>query len=152
MHSSRIAILGAGLSGLYAASLLTRRAGHEVLLLEARARAGGRILSVPARANGAGAALDRVDLGPSWFWPSLQPQLDALIAALGLARFAQAEDGDMLVERSPREGVLRVTTEWLVKLGDRRFEVTLGDGHAVVDGVRIAGTCDWRPAHGCGCR
>jgi len=44
-----------------------------------------------------------------------------------------------------REGVLRVTTEWLVKLGDRRFEVTLGDGHAVVDGVRIAGTCDWRP-------
>ncbi len=44
-----------------------------------------------------------------------------------------------------REGALRVTTEWLVKLGDERFEVTLGEGHAMVDGVRIAGTCDWRP-------
>ena len=44
-----------------------------------------------------------------------------------------------------REGVIRVTTEWLVKLGDERFNVTLGEGHAVVDGVRIEGTCDWRP-------
>jgi propionyl-CoA carboxylase alpha chain len=42
-------------------------------------------------------------------------------------------------------GVLRVTCEWLVKLGDRRFEVILGDGHALVDGVRIEGTCDWLP-------
>ncbi len=44
-----------------------------------------------------------------------------------------------------REGVLRVATEWLVKIGDERFEVTLGDGHAVVDGVRVEGTCDWMP-------
>jgi propionyl-CoA carboxylase alpha chain len=44
-----------------------------------------------------------------------------------------------------RDGVLRVTTEWLVKLGDERFEVTLGDGHAMVDGVRVEGTCTWRP-------
>ena len=44
-----------------------------------------------------------------------------------------------------RDGVLRVGTEWLVKIGDERFEVTLGDGHAVVDGVRVEGTCDWMP-------
>jgi propionyl-CoA carboxylase alpha chain len=44
-----------------------------------------------------------------------------------------------------REGVLRVTTEWLVKLGDQRFEVVLGEGHAMVDGVRIDGHCDWMP-------
>lgn len=44
-----------------------------------------------------------------------------------------------------REGVLRVTTDWLVKLGDKRFEVVLGEGHAMVDGVRIEGTCDWMP-------
>jgi propionyl-CoA carboxylase alpha chain len=44
-----------------------------------------------------------------------------------------------------REGVLRVTTEWLVKLGDERFHVKLGEGHAMVDGVRVEGTCNWRP-------
>jgi propionyl-CoA carboxylase alpha chain len=44
-----------------------------------------------------------------------------------------------------REGVLRATTQWLVKLGDERFEVTLGDGHAMVDGVRVEGTCTWLP-------
>jgi len=38
-----------------------------------------------------------------------------------------------------------VASEWLVKLGDERFEVTLGDGHAMVDGVRVDGTCDWLP-------
>jgi propionyl-CoA carboxylase alpha chain len=32
-----------------------------------------------------------------------------------------------------------------VKLGDQRFEVILGDGHAMVDGVRVEGTCDWMP-------
>ncbi len=44
-----------------------------------------------------------------------------------------------------RDGVLRVATDWLVKIGDERFEVTLGHGHAVVDGVRVEGTCDWMP-------
>jgi propionyl-CoA carboxylase alpha chain len=38
-----------------------------------------------------------------------------------------------------------VASEWLVKLGDERFEVVLGDGHAMVDGVRVDGTCDWLP-------
>ena len=44
-----------------------------------------------------------------------------------------------------REGVIRVTTEWLVKLGAERFHVTLGEGHAMVDGVRVEGTGTWRP-------
>ena len=44
-----------------------------------------------------------------------------------------------------RAGVLRVTTEWLVKLGDERFHVTLGEGHAVVDGVMVQGICTWQP-------
>ena len=44
-----------------------------------------------------------------------------------------------------RSGVMRTTAEWLVKLGDRRFEVVLGDGHAMVDGHRVEGTCDWMP-------
>ncbi|MDP2130438.1 MAG: acetyl/propionyl/methylcrotonyl-CoA carboxylase subunit alpha [Erythrobacter sp.] len=43
------------------------------------------------------------------------------------------------------DGPLPVSGEWLVKLGDERFEVVLGDGHAMVDGVRVDGTCDWLP-------
>jgi len=43
------------------------------------------------------------------------------------------------------EGIQRVTSEWLVKMGDKRFEVVLGDGHAMVDGHRVEGTCDWMP-------
>jgi propionyl-CoA carboxylase alpha chain len=43
------------------------------------------------------------------------------------------------------DGPLPVTSEWLVKLGEDRFEVQLGDGHALVDGVRVEGTCNWQP-------
>ncbi len=40
---------------------------------------------------------------------------------------------------------LPVTSAWLVKIADERFEVQLGDGHAMVDGVRVEGTCNWLP-------
>jgi propionyl-CoA carboxylase alpha chain len=43
------------------------------------------------------------------------------------------------------DGPLPVTSEWLVKIGDARFAVVLGDGHAMVDGVRVEGTCNWLP-------
>lgn len=43
------------------------------------------------------------------------------------------------------DGPLPVSGEWLVKIEDDRFEVVLGDGHAMVDGVRVDGTCDWLP-------
>ncbi|MEO1730535.1 MAG: acetyl/propionyl/methylcrotonyl-CoA carboxylase subunit alpha [Pseudomonadota bacterium] len=42
-------------------------------------------------------------------------------------------------------GVQRVTSEWMVKIGDTRHEVVLGDGHAMVDGVEVQGYCDWLP-------
>ncbi|MEO6152539.1 MAG: acetyl/propionyl/methylcrotonyl-CoA carboxylase subunit alpha [Croceibacterium sp.] len=35
--------------------------------------------------------------------------------------------------------------EWIVSTGERAFAVTLGDGHAMVDGQRIETTCDWQP-------
>ena len=45
----------------------------------------------------------------------------------------------------PVSGVQRVTSEWIVKIGDSRHEVILGDGHAMVDGVLVEGNCDWMP-------
>jgi propionyl-CoA carboxylase alpha chain len=61
-------------------------------------------------------------------------------AANRARRISGQLDGD-----DGREGVMRTTAEWLVKLGDRRFEVVLGEGHAMVDGHRVEGTCDWMP-------
>ncbi|MBV7259756.1 acetyl-CoA carboxylase biotin carboxylase subunit [Erythrobacter crassostreae] len=43
------------------------------------------------------------------------------------------------------DGLQEVTSEWLVKLGDTRHEVVLGEGHAVVDGERVDGNCNWLP-------
>ncbi len=91
----RVIIVGGGLGGLYAARLLAA-AGIDFLLLEARARLGGRIFSV---------AEDGFDFGPAWFWPDMQPMMAKLVEKLGLAFFAQYDDGDVLIERP--QGVQR---------------------------------------------
>lgn len=108
---TRIAIVGGGLAGLVAAWKLQQQGVRDVVLFEARANVGGRILSVDSRGSSvdmALPALDRFDLGPSWFWPSMQPQLDRLVAELGLERFEQFEDGDLLVEHSAEQSPQRV--------------------------------------------
>ena len=107
---ARIAIVGGGLAGLVAAWRLVQQGVRDIVLFEARTTLGGRILSVDATGLGvdlATLALDRFDLGPSWFWPAAQPQLDRLISELGLQRFGPFEDGDLLVERSMQTPPLR---------------------------------------------
>lgn len=114
MHTVRIAIVGAGLSGLYAAYLLERQGITDYVLLEGREVLGGRIASIDATgqavthiaANTDG--IDRFDLGPTWFWPGYQYELGRLVEALGLERFEQFEEGDMMVERSPEEPPVRM--------------------------------------------
>jgi monoamine oxidase len=106
MLTARIAIVGGGLSGLYAAYLLERQGISDYVLLEARPEFGGRIES--ATVAGAAAEADRYDLGATWFWPEMQPQLDRLIDELGLARIEQYETGDTMLERSPNEAPARL--------------------------------------------
>lgn len=105
MLSTRIAIVGGGLSGLYAAFRLEQAGIGDYRLFEARDGFGGRILSAPLpdALGTTSREADRFDLGPTWFWPDMQPQLDRLIHDLGLPRFAQHEAGDMVVERSRTE-------------------------------------------------
>lgn len=99
MTDTQVAILGAGLAGLNAARLL-HRAGIDFMLFEARDRPGGRILSVgeTGKPND-----DGFDLGPSWFWPDMQPPIGDLVAELGLPAFGQHSEGDVVFERMSRE-------------------------------------------------
>lgn len=114
MHTVRIAIVGAGLSGLYAAYLLERQGITDYVLLEGREVLGGRIASTNATGQAVTHTtvntdgIDRFDLGPTWFWPGYQRELDRLVEALGLERFEQFEEGDMVVERSPEEHPVRM--------------------------------------------
>ena len=94
-----VAIIGGGLAGLYAGKLL-HDAGIDFRVVEARERLGGRILSTDE--TGA-LSEDGFDLGPSWFWPHVQPQLASLVQELGLATFPQHNDGDVIIERMSRE-------------------------------------------------
>ncbi|MDZ5460740.1 flavin monoamine oxidase family protein [Azohydromonas lata] len=114
MQTARIAIVGAGLSGLYAAFLLAQKGITDYVLLEARDTLGGRIASTTASGHPAAETatvvdgIDRFDLGATWFWPGYQRQLDRLVSELGLERFEQQDSGDMVVERSPDQSPTRM--------------------------------------------
>lgn len=111
MPTRRIAIVGGGIAGLYAAWRLRQMGCNDMVLIEARDEPGGRVasFSFPASADGARGfdATSRFDLGPTWYWPALQGRLDALVGGLGLATFPQGEDGDMVFERSAEATPLR---------------------------------------------
>lgn len=120
MISVPVAIIGGGLSGLYAAYLLEQK-GIDYILLEARDTLGGRILASKLLKDSAleqptlqhsgsdnAQEVDSFDLGPSWFWPDYQPQLSDLVNELQLETFAQFEEGDMMVERAPHEPAVRM--------------------------------------------
>lgn len=87
-----VAVVGAGLSGLIAATLLESQ-GQDVVLVEARQRIGGRI-----EGAGENGAMYRFDLGPSWVWPEINNHLDHWLRKLGLSTFVQHTHGISLME------------------------------------------------------
>jgi monoamine oxidase len=99
MSPRQVVVIGAGLAGLYTAHAL-HSSGVDVLVVEARDRIGGRILT----ADDAGLPTeDGFDLGPSWYWPQMQPAMKALVAELDLKSFYQNSVGDIIFERMSRE-------------------------------------------------
>jgi len=98
MHEP-IIIIGAGLSGLRAASLLTTQ-GISCRVLEARERIGGRVLSLEVADR---PDLGKFDLGPTWFWPQHEPFITDLVHKLGLQTFLQFNKGKIVTERSLKE-------------------------------------------------
>jgi monoamine oxidase len=103
--SHPIVVVGAGLSGLFASQLLAR-AGEDVRLIETRDRVGGRILSA-----GPDESAHRVDLGPSWFWPAMNPRVQRLAAELALRVHPQHTQGARAFE-SPDGQVHRQHGNW----------------------------------------
>ncbi|MFZ4834066.1 flavin monoamine oxidase family protein [Rouxiella sp. Mn2063] len=101
MKRTQVAIIGAGISGLYAASLLMNY-GVDFVLLEGRETVGGRALSPVSLAEHSVDDVDkmRVDLGATWVWPALQHQLVDIFNGLGIALTAQNEHGDLLYEQA----------------------------------------------------
>lgn len=94
-----VVVIGAGLSGLYAAWRLQNQ-GKNVTLLEARERCGGRILSPVINVGNESRNSACVDMGPAWVWPQLQPRLQQLVTELELQLFKQFTGGEMLYERN----------------------------------------------------
>jgi len=91
-----VIVIGAGLSGLYAAWQLHRK-NQDVIVLEARERCGGRILS-PLTQAGKANNESVTDLGPAWVWPQLQSRLQRLTTELDIKLFKQFVQGQMLYE------------------------------------------------------
>ncbi|KAI9734817.1 MAG: hypothetical protein M1834_001895 [Cirrosporium novae-zelandiae] len=87
-----VVIVGAGLSGLTAASILDY-AGLKVIVLEARNRVGGKTHTVPlTRGKG------HVELGAAWINDTNQWRMAALAEKFGLDTIVQNTRGDVIAQ------------------------------------------------------
>ena len=89
----KLAIIGGGLSGLYAAYTLQNK--YEITIFESRDRLGGRIHTI-----------EGFDMGPSWIW-SHQDRILSLIQSLKIELFPQYTRGYALYDTP--QGVQRFT-------------------------------------------
>ena len=66
--------------------------------------------------------------------------LAAIAAGMAFTRMGRARRTSGQLDGPPP-----VPCEWTVRIDGHDYEVTLGEGHAMVDQHRIEGTCDWMP-------
>lgn len=105
---AEIVVVGAGLSGLFAARELARR-GRDVVVVEARDRVGGRTL---ARTIGRGL----FDLGGQWIGPA-QRRVTKLARDLDLATFPTWSRGRKVMDLDGPHGKVKTYRGTIPKLG-----------------------------------
>ena len=88
-----VAVIGAGIAGLVAATRL-REAGLSCALLERHNRVGGRLLTHRSSAGS-------FDLGATWFWPG-ESRVAALVRELNIATHAHHLAGDAMYQAQDR--------------------------------------------------
>lgn len=89
-YEADVIVVGAGLSGLIAAREI-RKAGREVVVLEANDRVGGRILTEEAQPG------MFLELGAQWIGDT-HDRMAALAAEFGIGVYEQFEDGETTYE------------------------------------------------------
>ncbi len=129
LGEARVAIVGAGLSGLSAARKLAE-AGVSVLVLEARDRVGGRTLSHET-AHG-----DRIELGAQWIGPT-QDRMFKLVKELGLSTFAQHAEGKKVLALGNMVSTYRSSIPTLSMVGAVDLGVTIQRIEALVKDVPL---------------
>ncbi|EAS45678.1 FAD-dependent oxidoreductase [Photobacterium profundum] len=128
-------IVGAGLSGLYAA-LQLEKLGKDYVIVEGRDRVGGRIYSesvTTLKSTHNDASLNRVDMGPSWFWPSMHPRITQLIDDLLLPVFPQYAEGAYMFDNDPTTPATRYEAGLV---GSPISMRVAGGMQTVIDGVK----------------
>jgi monoamine oxidase len=128
-------IVGAGLSGLYAA-LQLEKLGKDYVIVEGRDRVGGRIYSEPVttlKSTHNDASLNRFDMGPSWFWPSMHPRITQLIDDLLLPVFPQYAEGAYMFDNDPTMPATRYEAGLV---GSPISMRVAGGMQTVIDGVK----------------
>jgi monoamine oxidase len=92
----KVGIIGGGLAGIYTAYLLNQ---HNITfeIIESKPILGGRIYGEDTNSPDY-----KVDLGPSWIFPH-QPEIQQLVASLGLRLVKQYNVGDAIFQRNVNE-------------------------------------------------
>jgi propionyl-CoA carboxylase alpha chain len=72
--------------------------------------------------------------------PELTRGIAAIAAGCEFTRMARAAKISGKIDGAPMP-----PCEWTVRLDKHDYEVTLGEGHAMVDQHKVEGTCDWLP-------